>query len=282
VWVVDNDSADGSAAMVRAEFPWVHLVEAEGNLGFGAAVNLVAGRTSGDWVAPANADVALEPGALERLLEAGARDPEAGILAPRLVLPDGSTQHSVHPFPTLGFTIAFNAGIQRVMPAWGDRRMLEGYWDPERERRVDWAVGAFLLVRRAAWAAAGGFDPHQWMYAEDLDLGWRLSRAGWRTRYVPAARVHHHESAATAQAWTDRTERWVWSTYGWMLRRRGPALTRTVAAVNVAGALGRAAWMAPASALAPGRFRGPSRTFANWARLHTIGLRPRRSLLRHR
>jgi GT2 family glycosyltransferase len=282
VWVVDNQSSDGSAAMVRDEFPWVELVEAEANLGFGPAVNVVAARTSCDWIAPANADIALEPGALAALLDAAARDPGAGILAPQLVLPDGSTQHSVHPFPTMPFTVAFNLGVQRVAPSWGDRRALEGYWDPGVERRVDWAVGAFLLVRREAWDAAGGFDAGQWMYAEDLDLGWRVARAGWSTRYVPSALVLHHESAATGQVWADRTERWMWSTYGWMVRRRGRARTRAVAAVNVAGALGRAAWMAPAGVVAPRRWRGPARTFARWARLHTIGFRSREALLRHR
>lgn len=282
VWVVDNGSSDGSAGMVRDEFPWATLVEPGANLGFGAAVNIVGTRTQSAWIAPANADVALEDGALARLLEAASRDPAAGILAPRLVLPDGSTQHSVHPFPSVPFTLAFNAGVQRVVPSWGDRRTLEGYWDPDVERRVDWAVGALLLVRREAWDAVGGFDAGQWMYAEDLDLGWRAACAGWPTRYVPSARVRHHESAATSQVWADRTERWMWSTYGWMVRRRGRARTRTVAAVNIAGALGRAAWMAPAAVAAPRRWRAPARTAVNWARLHTIGLRSREALLRHR
>jgi GT2 family glycosyltransferase len=282
VWVVDNASSDGSPDMVREEFPWVELVEPGANLGFGPAVNLVAARASSAWIAPANADIALEEGALAALLAAADRDPAAGILAPRLVLPDGSTQHSVHPFPTVPFTVAFNAGVQRLARRWGDRRSLEGYWDPDVERRVGWAVGAFLLVRRDAWDAAGGFDAQQWMYAEDLDLGWRAARAGWPTRYVPSARVRHHESAATAQVWADRTERWMWSTYGWMLRRRGPLRTRAVAAVNVTGALGRAAWMSGAAVVAPRRWRAPARTLRNWARLHTIGLRSRDALLRHR
>src|SRR5439155_1129305 len=118
---------------------------------------------------------------------------------------------------------------------------LEGCWNPEREREVDWAIGAFLLIRREAWDAAGGFDDRQWMYAEDLDLGWRVAQAGWSTRYVPSARVLHHASAATTQAWGDeRTLRWLRSTYAWMLRRRGPLRTRTTAAINVLGAYARA------------------------------------------
>jgi GT2 family glycosyltransferase len=165
-----------------------------------------------------------------------------------------------------------------VVPLPGDRRPTDWERNVAGLEHARWAT-ADLAYRRSALEAAGGFDERFPLYFEENDF---LRRVRGEIVYVPAARVRHHESAATAQAWTDRTERWVWSTYGWMLRRRGAALTRTVAAVNVAGALGRAAWMAPASALAPARFRGPSRTFANWARLHTIGLRPRRSLMRHR
>jgi GT2 family glycosyltransferase len=238
VWVVDNASTDGSADMVRKEFPDVQLVALEENAGFGPAVNLVAARTATPFFAPANADIALRPGALRELLDAAERSPRAGILAPRLELPAGETQHSVYPFPTLPFTLAFNTG---VATRYGDRLCLEGHWNPDRERDVDWAIGAFLVVRREAWDAAGGFDEQQWMYAEDLDLGWRVARAGYTTRYVPTARVRHHASAATTQAWGDeRTLRWLRSTYAWQLRRRGLVRTRATALINVLGAYARA------------------------------------------
>jgi GT2 family glycosyltransferase len=265
VWVVDNASTDGSAAMVRDEFPQVQLLALESNVGFGPAVNLVAARTTTPFVAPANADVALRPGALTALLAAARRSPRAGVLAPRLVLPSGETQHSVYAFPTLPFTLAFNLGLAQ---RFGDRLCLEGHWDPERERDVDWALGAFLIVRREAWNAIGGFDEQQWMYAEDLDLGWRISRAGYTTRYVPGARVLHHASAATTQAWGDeRTLRWLRSTYAWLLRRRGPARTRATALVNVVGAYARA--------------RDPY--FRMWGGLHRrAGFAPRAELEGHR
>jgi N-acetylglucosaminyl-diphospho-decaprenol L-rhamnosyltransferase len=275
VWVVDNASSDGSAALVRERFGWATLVESQENLGFGAAVNLVASRTSSLWLAPANADVQLEPGAIERLLAAGERHPHAGAVAPRLILTDGSTQQSVYPFPTLPFTLSYLAGLLAVSRRLSRRWCLGPGFDPSIAREVPWAVGAFLLVRRAAWDAAGGFDRRQWMYAEDLDLGWRLRREGWSTRYEPAARVGHAESAATVQAWGhDRHARWHASTYAWLERRRGTAAARLIAAVNVAGHLLRAAVWTPAAAAGSGRARLARRDSLNAARAHAVGLRP--------
>src|SRR4051794_34820680 len=73
-WVVDNASRDGSADLVRERYPWARLEALEENIGFGPAVNLAAERTSTPWLAIANADVALRPGALDALLEAAERD----------------------------------------------------------------------------------------------------------------------------------------------------------------------------------------------------------------
>ncbi len=268
-WVVDNGSTDGSPELVREEFGWARLVEPGANVGYGAAVNLVAERTSTPWLAAANADVALEAGALDALLAAGAADPQAGALAPRLVAPDGSTQHGVHAFPTVASTAAFDLALHRLVPGLGERLCLPSRWDPDRERRVDWAVGAFLLLRRAAWDAAGGFDPAQWLYAEDLDLGWRLAHAGWATRYVPGARVRHAESAATAAAWgAARDERRQAATYAWIARRRGRAAMRAVALLNVAGAAARWALWTPLARARPDPWAWRRASMARWARLH--------------
>jgi GT2 family glycosyltransferase len=275
VWVVDNASTDGSAELVRERFPWVKLIASPDNLGFGAAVNLVGRRTSSAWLAPANADVELEQGALERLLDEGSHHPEAGAIAPRLILTDGSTQHSVYPFPTLPFTLAHVSGVLGASRSLSRRWCLGSGFDPAIRREVPWAVGAFLLVRRSAWDQAGGFDERQWMYAEDLDLGWRLRRAGWAARYEPDARIAHAESAATVKAWGDeRHARWHASTYAWLERRRGAAFARLIAAVNVAGFALRAALYTPLAAAGGGRARQGRRESLNAARAHMVGLRP--------
>ena len=275
VWVVDNASSDGSAAMVRERFPWVKLIASTQNLGFGAAVNVVAARTSSPWLAPANADIRPEAGALAQLHAAAQRHPEAGAIAPRLILPDGSTQQSVYPFPTLPFTLAYLLGALSVSRGLSRRWCLGSGFDPSKPRAVPWAVGAFLLVRRASWDQAGGFDERQWMYAEDLDLGWRLRRAGWSTRYEPGARVGHAESAATVQAWGPaRHARWHASTYAWLTRRRGRAFARLIALVNVGGFLLRAGVRWPAAVAGSVPARRDRRDSLNAARAHAIGLRP--------
>ena len=276
VWVVDNASSDGSAEMVAERHPWVRLVASQENLGFGRAVNLVARQTSSEWIASANADIALRPGALDALLDAGARDPGAGAIAPRLVLPNGMTQHSVFGFPTIPFSVLFAIAAFRLSATIGDRLAFPGYWDKERARRVPWAVAAFLLLRRTAFDEIGGFDDRQWMYAEDLDIGWRLKDAGWATRYVPSAHVDHESAAATKQQFgVELAPHWQRATYGCIARRRGAANARVVAALNLFGALWRWAHVALLRrdpALRDARWR--------WVLVHAEALRPGVALTR--
>jgi GT2 family glycosyltransferase len=280
VWVVDNESSDGSPDMVRERHPWVRLVESGSNLGYGRAINLVAERTGSPWLAISNADVALHAGALERLLDAGEADPGAGVVAPRLVLPDGSTQHSVWGFPTVATTTVQNLGPRLAPRDLAERMAIRGGWNPDRGGRVPWAVGAFLLIRRSAWDQIGGFDSGQWMSAEDLDLGWRMHEAGWATRYVPEAVVDHEESAATGSVWgEDLPLHWQRCAYAWMVRRRGRPRTVAVAAINFLGSGARYVLF-----LIRARFRQDDglRALGRWTLVHAYAFASRRTLARYR
>jgi GT2 family glycosyltransferase len=271
VWVADNASADDSPAAAREQAPWAHVLETGGNIGFGRAVNLVAERTGGEWLLIVNADIELREGALAALLAAGA-GPRVGCVAPRLCSSDGDTEHSVHPFPTLPLTLAFNLGLQRVVPGLGDRSCLEGYWRGDRARPVPWAIGACLLIRRRAFEEVGGFDERQWLYAEDLELGWRLHDAGWVTRYEPGAVAMHTSGAATTVAFGDRrVERFTQETYAVLRRRRGRARALALAAINVAGAAARVAWMAPLASRSAG-WRERRAAARVWLQAHRTGL----------
>jgi N-acetylglucosaminyl-diphospho-decaprenol L-rhamnosyltransferase len=273
VWVIDNGSSDRSAAAARLHAPWAHVIDAETNLGFGSAVNEIVRRSTGEWLLIANADVALEAGALDTLLARGA-DARVGVLAPRLVLPDGGTQHSVHPFPTIPVTLAVNLGLPRLSRRLADHLCLEERWNPERPRTVPWALGACLLVRRRAFEAVGGFDERQWMYAEDLDLGWRLREAGWITGFEPRARVRHEASAATSAAFgEERVTRFMAATYAMLRRRRGAGRMWATLSLNVLGAALRSLWLWPLARCAPAwRGREADNRRWLWAHVRAAGL----------
>lgn len=273
VTVVDNGSSDGSSELVRSEYTWAKLIEPRENLGFGAAVNLAAEAGSSTWVAAANADIALEPEALSEMVAAGERDPSAGAIAPRLILPDGTTQHSVHRFPSPALAATVGLGLPGLSARLAGRLLLEGAWNPELPARVDWAHGAFLLFRRSSFESIRGFDARQWMYAEDLDICWRLRRAGHQIAYVPTARVRHELSAATEQAFLDREQRHLAASYRWLTRRRGRWTARLTAHLNAAGALRRAAVLAVGAAFSPSRWRNSMRRARRYARLHRSAYR---------
>ena len=276
VWVVDNGSTDGSPDMVRECHPWVHLHVPDANLGYGPAVNEVARRTTSPWMAPSNSDIELAPGALAELVAAGERaGPRVGVVGPRLILPDGSTQPGVQPFPGVADALLRNLSAYKLSPRIGERLCLAGYWDPSAAASVDWVTGAFFLVRRDAWDAIGGFDEAQWMYAEDLDLCWRARRGGWDVRYEPSARVHHALSVAAEKAFGDterRAARMMRADYAWLARRRGVPAAWAVAAASI-GTLGaRTGLLGLLRRLRPGRFGGAWASSARMLRRHLAGV----------
>jgi GT2 family glycosyltransferase len=187
----------------------------------------------------------------------------------------------VFAFPTIPFAAVLATGAARAFRGLGDRYALPGYWDTERARRVPWAIAAFLLVRRNAWEQVGGFDERQWMYAEDLDLGWRLRQGGWATRFEPRAAVDHESSASTSQLFgPDTAPRWQRSTYGFLARRRGALRTWGVALLNFAGAAARARLFGVLAAFAPGRYAERRDAWRRWVPVHLEALQRRAKLER--
>jgi GT2 family glycosyltransferase len=167
------------------------------------------------------------------------------------------------------------SGLANLVAPIGRRFLLLGHVDWERGQRVPWAVAAFLLLRRDAWDAVGGFDESRWMYAEDLDLGWRLADAGWATRYEPGAVVDHESAAATEQAWGDsgKVERWQRETYAWLRQRRGRRRASAFAAIQALGCAIRLLVLIPAARIAPTRFARRRDAMRWWLGLHRDGIR---------
>jgi N-acetylglucosaminyl-diphospho-decaprenol L-rhamnosyltransferase len=190
VVVVDNASGDGTVEMVERDFPEVDLVATAENLGFAVATNLGARRGSAPLVLALNPDTAVTAGALDAVISVLESHPDVAVAGPRLERVDGSLDHAARrSFPTPLSALGHFTGLGRREGASG---RLAAYRAPEVESGpVDAVNGAFMLMRRSAFEAAGGFDEGYWMYMEDLDLSYRLARAGWTSWYEPGATVRH-------------------------------------------------------------------------------------------
>jgi N-acetylglucosaminyl-diphospho-decaprenol L-rhamnosyltransferase len=197
--VVDNASTDGSLERLTRADPAVQAIRLPRNLGYGTAANRGVAATGTPYVLVMNADTVVEPGMVKGLLAALERDPRLGVVAPRLDNPDGTLYPSVRHFPNLGDAIghAFLVDLAPNNRFTRRYRMLD--WDHREARRVDWVSGACFLARRAALDAVGGFDEAYFMYLEDVDLCWRLGRAGWYSGYEPTAGVMHVQGVSTAR-----------------------------------------------------------------------------------
>lgn len=237
--VHDNASTDGTADAIRAEVPEAGVEAGETNLGFAAAVNRLLDRSTAPWFLCLNSDAWPEPGAIGELIRCAERHPRAAAVAPRLHRPDGGLEPSSHPFPSLPTAAASAVGAHG---RWANRHLLPGAWQHGDERRVDWAIGAALLIRREAIEQVGGFDAGFFMYAEDLEWCHRAHTLGWEIWFDPAAIVVHVGNASGAQKWGDEREAvWIANTYAFYRRHHGRLATGALRSVNAAGALRRAA-----------------------------------------
>ena len=200
VVVVDNGSSDGSIAMVRDEFPAVRLQVLPENPGYGAASNIAFTLCAAEYVLLLNSDTELRAGALEALVAHLDRCPRAGIVGPRLLNPDGSLQKSTFPYPGPLVPLVKRRPIADLVGAVPPLRdAFVGEWAHDRERRVPWVLGAALAIRRAAFEKVAGFDESFVMYYEEVDLCYRLRKAGWEIHFTPATEVTHIGGASTSQ-----------------------------------------------------------------------------------
>ncbi|MGH3897799.1 MAG: glycosyltransferase family 2 protein [Pseudonocardiaceae bacterium] len=199
VLLADNGSTDGAPerAMHR---DGVQLLRIGENVGYGSAANrgVVEFGPEVGWVVVANPDIEWHPGSLDELLAAGQRWPRAGALGPLIRQPDATVYPSARLLPALGRGI----GHALLGPIWPGNPWTMTYRQSDTalgERTAEWLSGSCLLLRRAAFESVGGFDSRYFMYFEDVDLGDRLGRAGWRNVYVPTAEVTHLGGHATSR-----------------------------------------------------------------------------------
>lgn len=191
VVVADNGSTDGSAEAVRARFPEVIWRDTGSNLGYGGGANIGAALVHCDLFVVCNPDVVVEAGALRELRRHMEASATTAVVGPSISNTDGSLYPSARRFPDLADSIGHGFLGQFWPSNPFSRRYRMTNWDHLQAREVDWVSGAFFMVRRSAWEEVGGFDQGFFMYLEDVDLCWRLRRAGWQVAFDPAAQVVH-------------------------------------------------------------------------------------------
>lgn len=198
--IVDNGSDDGSVEALRRRFPDVDVLAPGSNLGYGAGANRGVAATTARFVLVCNSDLSVAPGTVQRLVDALENDPDAAVAGPLLRTGDGERYPSARRFPSL-VDAAGHALLGMFLPSNPFTRAYQRS-DLEAEggavTSVDWVSGACMLARRSSFELVGGFDEAYFMYAEDVDLCWRLGRIGQRVLYVPDAEVTHLQGVSTA------------------------------------------------------------------------------------
>lgn len=198
IQVIDNGSTDGSYQDCEQRYPNVPVTHLP-NPGYGGGMNHGAAAMSNEFVFILNPDARLSPGAIDALVARMDADPRLALLGPRILESDGSEYPSGRRFPSLVDGIGHAAlGLFWTRNPFTRRyKMLD--WDRRSYREVDWVSGSAMFVRRSAFDQLGGFDPDYWMYLEDVDLCYRLNKAGWKTAYEPAACVVHEQGTSTSK-----------------------------------------------------------------------------------
>ncbi len=224
VIVVDNLSSDGSAAMVAAEFPEVKLIASQKNTGYAKGNNLAFANATGNWLLTLNPDTELTDNSLDFAIDHLQSTPTAGCLGVRQVGLDGNTQKSVRGFPTLLGILGDISGLGRRVGGILDSYRLSRF-DYEAEQIAPQPMGTFLLFRREALATIGStdapFDESFPIFFNEVDLLFRLKRAGWDCLYTPKAQIRHHGGESTKQVrrsmiWESHKSlsRYLWKHYG--------------------------------------------------------------------
>lgn len=199
IFVVDNNSVDGSCQMVKEKFPDVLLIENTENLGFSKANNQAIARATGDYILLLNPDTVVEESTFEKCLQFMNAHPDAGGLGVKMIdgkghfLPESKR---ALPTPMVAFWKIF--GLSGLFPR---SRIFSryhlGYLDANSIHSVEILSGAFMMLRREALDKTGLLDESFFMYGEDIDLSWRLIRAGYTNYYFPETTIIHYKGEST-------------------------------------------------------------------------------------
>jgi len=199
VFVVDNNSADGSVAMVRARFPEVILIANHDNPGFSKANNQALRLAKGEYQLLLNPDTVVEEDTFRACCDFMDAHPDCGGLGVKMLDGQGKflpESKRALPTPAVAFYKMF--GLAALFPksrTFGRYHL--GFLDNDQTHEVEVLSGAFMLMRKAALDQVGLLDEDYFMYGEDIDLSYRLTLGGWKNYYYPGTRIIHYKGEST-------------------------------------------------------------------------------------
>jgi N-acetylglucosaminyl-diphospho-decaprenol L-rhamnosyltransferase len=197
--VVDNASTDGTPAMIREVYPDVRLIILPKNIGFAGGNNRGIAVAQAKSLLLLNSDTLVLPGALEALTHYLDAHPEVGMVGPKLLNEDGTSQSSRRRFPTLPLLFLESTWLQPLAPAPWLRRFYMEDVSASEPHDVGWLTGAAMMVRQEVVEQVGGLDDGFFMYSEELDWCRRIQDAGWRIAYTPEAQIIHYGGKSSDQ-----------------------------------------------------------------------------------
>lgn len=204
VFVIDNDSSDGSEEFLKKSFkgePWLTLIQSGENLGFGKGCNVGIKRARGEYVFILNPDTQIFENTLQALVSYTDKYEDVAVVAPKLVNPDGSLQESIRRFPTVNdqalILLKLHHFFKNLEPV---ERYLATDFSYDEEADVEQPMGAALFFRRDVLKKQEGFDEQFFLWFEEVDLLKRIhDTKKWKIRYTPSAKVMHVKGQAFGQ-----------------------------------------------------------------------------------
>lgn len=202
VWVVDNNSVDGSVPMIRKRFPWVKLIESKENVGFSRGNNLAIRQSKGEYVLLLNPDTVVEEDTFTKVVDFMDQHPDAGGLGVKMIDGKGNfLPESKRGLPTPAVAFYKIFGLSALFPK--SRRFGKyhlGFLDNNEVHEVEVLSGAFMLMRRKALDITGLLDEDFFMYGEDIDLSYRITQSGFKNYYFPHTRIIHYKGESTKKS----------------------------------------------------------------------------------
>jgi hypothetical protein len=225
VIVVDNGSTDGTSEMIAAEFPKTTVLRNDANLGFVAGTNRGLRRTleeRDDYILLLNADIIVRGQALDRLADFLDAHPEAGGVSPGLKLPNGSPQTGPGGFaPSARSAWSYFLFVSKFRPRRSRPLFVDARAVPADGRRVDWLSGACLMVRADVVRKVGLMDESYFLYADDIDWGVRMTRAGSSLYFLPSVEVVHFHGVTSKTIHREINTRWLERLFQFVRTDRG-------------------------------------------------------------